>query len=153
MGFPRPEYVRSFLRLLALSIALFCESSTSLDNNMRLFIADEDKQLRVALQILLHQEPGMQVIGVATEAKGLLARVKASEPDVLLLDWNLPGIAVSELVADLRALELPPKIVILAVRPEVENAAMAAGADAFVSKNGSPQELLAFLSTIMMSKS
>jgi DNA-binding NarL/FixJ family response regulator len=119
---------------------------------MRLFIADEDKQLRVALQILLHQEPGVQVIGVATQAKGLLAQVKACEPDLLLLDWNLPGIAVSELIADLRKLELPPKIVILAVRPEVENAAMAAGADAFVSKNGSPQELLACLSTMRNAK-
>jgi DNA-binding NarL/FixJ family response regulator len=119
---------------------------------MRLFIADADKQLRIALQILLHQEPGMQVIGVATEAKGLLARVKASEPDVLLLDWNLPGIAVSELVADLRALELPPKIVILAVRPEDKNAAMAAGADVFIGKIGPPDELLAFLSTIRNTK-
>ena len=119
---------------------------------MRIFIADADKQLRVALQILLHQEPGMQVTGVATEAKGLLAQVEASQPDVLLLDWYLPGMPMTGLLADLHVLELPPKIVILAVRSELENAAMAAGADAFVSKNGPPQELLAYLSTMRITK-
>jgi DNA-binding NarL/FixJ family response regulator len=56
------------------------------------------------------------------------------------------------LVADLRALELPPKIVILAVRPEVENAAIATGADAFICKNGPPEELLAYLSTMRNAK-
>jgi DNA-binding NarL/FixJ family response regulator len=115
---------------------------------MRIFIADADKQLRVALQILLHQEPGMQVTGVATDAKGLLAQVEASQPDVLLLDWYLPGMPMTGLLADLHVLDLSPKIVVLSVRPELENAAMAAGADAFVSKNGPPQELLAYLSTI-----
>ena len=58
---------------------------------MHLFIADADKELRIGLQILIHQEPGMQVIGMAVSAKGLLAQVEACEPDALLLDWRLPG--------------------------------------------------------------
>ena len=119
---------------------------------MRLFIADADKQLRVALQILLHQEPGMQVTGVATEVKGLLAQVEASQPDVLLLDWYLPGMPVTDLLADLQALDMPPKIVVLSVRPEVKSTALAAGADAFAEKNGSPGELLTYLHTMRNTK-
>ena len=115
---------------------------------MRLFIADADKQLRVALQILLHQEPGMQVTGVATEVKGLLAQVEASQPDVLLLDWYLPGMPVTDLLAELQALDMPPKIVVLSVRPEVKSTALAAGADAFAEKSGSPAELLTYLHTM-----
>ena len=37
---------------------------------MRLFIADANKELRVGLQILLQQEAGMRVIGVAEKAEG-----------------------------------------------------------------------------------
>ena len=104
---------------------------------MRLYIADADKELRVGLQILLHQEPGMQVIGVAVKEKGLLVQVEAAQPDVLLLDWHLPGMPTTDLIADLQALELPPKIVVLSVRPEEKNAAVAAGADAFVYNGNS----------------
>ena len=72
--------------------------------------------------------------------------------DVLLLDWYLPGMPVTDLLADLQALDMPPKIVVLSVRPEVENAVMAAGADAFVNKNGPPEELLAYLHTMRNTK-
>ena len=119
---------------------------------MHIFIADADKKLRVALQILLHQEPGMQVTGVATDAKGLLAQVEASQPDVLLLDWYLPGMPVTDLLADLQALDMPPKIVVLSVRPEVKSTALASGADAFADKSGSPEELLAYLHTMRNTK-
>jgi DNA-binding NarL/FixJ family response regulator len=119
---------------------------------MRLFIADADKELRVGLQILLHQEPGMRVIGMAVSAKGLLAQVEACEPDALLLDWHLPGMLMTELLADLQMLDLSPKIVVLSVHPEEMNAAMAAGADAFVSKTEPPDELLVYLRTMNSKK-
>ena len=109
---------------------------------MRLFIADVDKELRLALQLMLHQEPGMHVTGMAVQAPGLLAQIAASEPDVLLLDWHLPGMLITELVADLRGLELPPKIIVISVRPEDKDEAMAAGADGFIGKNAPPDELL-----------
>ena len=86
--------------------------------------------------------------GIAVETKGLVDQIAASEPDVLLLDWQLPGIPRKELVADIRALELPLKIVVLSVQPEEEGAAMAAGADAFVSKADSPDQLMAVLNNM-----
>ena len=112
---------------------------------MRLFIADADQELRVGLQLRLNQEPGLLVVGIAVGAKGLVAQVELSEPDVVLLDWLLPGRPASELVADLRALERRPKIIVLAVRPEVESEAMAAGADVFVTKSAPPDRLVAIL--------
>ena len=71
---------------------------------------------------------------------------------MLLLDWHLPGTPVTDLVADLRALDLSPRIIVLSVRPEEKNAAMAAGADAFISKDEPPDELLVYLRTLKKSK-
>ena len=84
----------------------------------------------------------MYVTGMATEAEGLTAQVEASRPDVLLLDSHLPGASMQGLLADIRGLESPPKIIVLSIKPEVKEPALSAGADAFVNKNAPPEELL-----------
>ena len=115
---------------------------------MRIFIADADKELRLALQMLLHQQAGMHVTGVAVHSKGLVAQIAASEPDVLLLDWALPGQPIADLLADLDKLEPRPKLVVMAVQPEVEQPALAAGADVFAGKNVPLSKLVAMLHTM-----
>ena len=119
---------------------------------MRIFIADADKQLRVALQIFLHQQTGLHVTGMAPDAGGLLAQVKASQPDVLLIDWNLPGRPMAVLLADLQMFIPSPEIIVLSVRPEDKSAALTAGACAFVEKSSPPEKLLEHLHTICKPK-
>jgi DNA-binding NarL/FixJ family response regulator len=115
---------------------------------MRVFIADAHLETRLALMMTLREEPGMSVTGMAVEAQGLVGQVKASQPDVLLLDWHLPGQPVTDVLADLKTLERRPQIIVLSIRPEVESEALAAGADAFVSKSVPPNGLLALLRTM-----
>jgi DNA-binding NarL/FixJ family response regulator len=93
----------------------------------------------------LRQEPGIYIIGMAVEAQGLLAQVEATQSDVVLLDWHLPGQPVTDVLADLKKLGQRPQIIVLSVRPEVESEAMVAGADAFVTKAASPEGLMAIL--------
>ena len=109
---------------------------------MRLFIADGNSSVRLALQMYLQQEPGIYVTGMATEAEGLPAQVQASQPDVLLLDSFLPGASMQDLLSDIRELEAPPKIVVLSIKPEVKEPALSAGADAFIGKNAPPEDML-----------
>ena len=115
---------------------------------MRIFIADADQELRMALQILLHQEPGMAVVGLAVHSRGLFAQVAAAQPDVVLLDWQLPDRPAASILADLHTLERRPHIIVLSVKPEVEKEAKAAGADAFVTKTASSDQLVAILRKI-----
>ncbi len=115
---------------------------------MKIFLAEADKKLRVGLQFLINQEPGFQVIGIAVNGNGLPSQLQASQPDVLLLDWRLPGVPINELVADIRALEMPLKIVAVSIRPEDESEARAANVDVFVTKANSPDKLLAELKTM-----
>ena len=115
---------------------------------MRIFIADSDRELRLALQILFHQEAGMHVTGIAVRTEGLAAQVAASQPDVLLLDWHLPGGSIAEVLAELGQSVTRPQVVILSVNPETEQDAMAAGADIFVAKNAPPSRLLESLRSI-----
>ena len=112
---------------------------------MRVFIADADQELRMALHVLLNQEPGMAVVGLAVHSRGLFAQVAASQPDVVLLDWRLPDRPAASVLADLRSLERRPQVIVLCVKPEVEQEARAAGADVFVTKTASSDQLVAIL--------
>ncbi|UCC52336.1 MAG: response regulator transcription factor [Anaerolineaceae bacterium] len=112
---------------------------------MRIFIADADAGTRLALQMYLHREPGLYVTGMASQSQGLVTQVKASQPDVLLLDWKLPGAFMQDLLAEILRLNKPPKVVVLSADPDVKSTVMSAGADAFVSQNGPPDKLLEVL--------
>jgi two-component system response regulator MtrA len=96
----------------------------------------------------LQQEPGYQVIGIADNGNGLSSQLKASQPEVLLLDWYLPGKPMNELIADIRALELPLKIVGISIQPEDESEARAAGVDHFITKAAPPDKLMVLLNTM-----
>ena len=109
---------------------------------MLIFLAESDQNLRLGMQMLLHQEAGLHVIGMAIQAEGLLVQIKASKAEVLILDWHLPGASMPELISELCRLESPPKVVVLSVNPEVKTLALFAGADAFIAKNAPPDELL-----------
>jgi DNA-binding NarL/FixJ family response regulator len=116
---------------------------------MRVFLADDQAGLHSALRLLLEQEPGMELVGEATNADGLLSSVLATRPDLLLLDWELPELRATDggrrLLAALHARLPALHVVVLSGRPESNRSALAAGADSFVSKADPPENLLSTL--------
>jgi DNA-binding NarL/FixJ family response regulator len=110
---------------------------------MRVLLADDQLKVRLALKLLLEQEPGVQVVGEAAQAKDLLAQVAVDCPDLVLLDWGLPDMAGEELLAALREACPALAVIVLSGQPEAEERGLAAGADAFVSKADPPERLLA----------
>jgi DNA-binding NarL/FixJ family response regulator len=112
---------------------------------MRIFLADDEARVRSALRLLLEQQPDLVVVGEAEAGAALLPEVGATQPDLLLVDWELPGPPVSSLVDALK--ELAPALIVVALsgRPESRRAAAQAGADGFVSKVDPPEKILGTL--------
>ena len=110
---------------------------------MRILLADDQSNVRFALRALLEQQAGVQVVGEAVNSEALLSQVQTACPDLVLLDWNLPDIAAEELLSALRKRCPDLPVIVLSGKPEVRRAALAAGADAFVSKADPPEGLLA----------
>jgi two-component system, NarL family, response regulator LiaR len=109
---------------------------------MRILIADDQANVRSALALLLEQEPQFEIVGEAADAVGLLQAIHKHAPDLLLLDWELPGLA-SEYLLHLLRYEQPRLLVVaLSSRPEAEAAAKAAGVNAFISKSALPEQVL-----------
>ncbi|MFO7698834.1 MAG: response regulator transcription factor [Anaerolineae bacterium] len=110
---------------------------------MRILIADSQPKVRRALRVLLEQAGQAQVVGEAADVPGLLAQIESTVADLVLLDARLPGLAMVELLQVLRRACPGVRVVVLSTRPEVGPAALAAGADAFVSKTDPAEHLLA----------
>ncbi len=113
---------------------------------IRVLIADDQAWLRSAMRLLLEQEANLAVVGEACNTDSLWHATKACAPDLILLDWELPGLgALSDHKSLIHALyaEWPRlKIVALSVNPDVRSTSSAAGVDAFVNKAEPPEHLL-----------
>lgn len=110
---------------------------------MRILIADRCAAVRSAVKALLQNELGLDVTGEACDSQELLAQIETKHPDVVLLEWELPGQSAAELLAILRALDPQKlKVIVLGSYPEQEQDALAAGADYFVGKSDRPKRLL-----------
>jgi DNA-binding NarL/FixJ family response regulator len=112
---------------------------------MRVLLADDQGQVRSALRLLLAQEPAFDVVGESADATGLLQAVAEKAPDLVLLDWELPGLPAAQLVRLLRYEQ--PRLIIVAMssRPETEALAHDAHVRAFLNKGEPPQRVLALL--------
>lgn len=104
---------------------------------IRLLLADDQALVRGALAALLDLEPDLQVVAEVGNGDEVLAAALASEPDVALLDVEMPGM---DGVAATRAVrEALPSCRVLVVttfgRPGYLRAAMAAGASGFIVKD------------------
>ncbi len=112
---------------------------------MRILLADHRPKVRFALRVLLTQRPGLEIAAEAVDAEDLLVQIESVCPDLVLLDWKLPGLPVTGLLLALRKTCPKACVIILSGRPEVRRAALDAGADAFVSKVDPPERLLAVI--------
>jgi DNA-binding NarL/FixJ family response regulator len=113
------------------------------EGKLRVLIADDQPHVRSALLLLLRQEPDVAVVGQADDTNQALELAAARQPDLVLLDWELPGRGGTATLDRLQAARPGLLVIALSGRPEARRAALAAGVDAFVSKGDPPERLLA----------
>ena len=101
-------------------------------DRMRVLLADDNRKVRFALAALLQRRPEIAIVGEANDLTQVLAQLTSTNPDLLLIDWRLPGLAEAGSVPALR--ERYPELMIVALsgRPELGLEALALGADDFV---------------------
>ena len=109
---------------------------------MRILLATEQPELRLALGLFLSEEPGMTIVGSASEAASLRSLLITARPELVLLDWDLPGHPPASLVAEAKSLNPHLQVIVLGKDPDVKHAVLASGADAFFVKGDSPKPLL-----------
>ena len=79
---------------------------------MRLFICDDNEQYRTLARMVLEMA-GHEIVGEAGDGEEALEQAPATDPDVLLLDLNMPKMGGFEALPHLRELLPASKILIL----------------------------------------
>ena len=110
---------------------------------MRIVLATGDTDLRLAIQLMLSEEPGLKIIGSASDCVGFLALIISTQPDLALVDWNLPECDMEDLIRKVKTLELESNIFLIVLgKRSTKEAAVQAGADDYLVKGDPPDMLL-----------
>jgi DNA-binding NarL/FixJ family response regulator len=105
-------------------------------SRIRVYIVDDNTLFLVAASRFLADFCGAEVIGVAQSGQEALRRIVELRPDVVLLDYNMPGMSGLEAAARIKNEKNSPAVVIVSLNAsaEMRERAMLAGCDGFVSK-------------------
>jgi len=107
----------------------------------RVFLADARPEERSALRVLL-LDLNMEVVGEAADWSTMLAQVPVRQIDMLLVDWDLLHSAPGETLGELRKVCPAALVIVLISHLDArQQAALSAGADAFISKDELPERV------------
>lgn len=115
------------------------------ENKVRVILADDQASVRGALRLLLEQEPHLKIVGEAADVTGLVQIAAQNPAEVLLLDWELPGLPSRHLLRLLSEEWPSMRIIAMSSHPEASQQALDSGAVAFLSKGAPPEAVLAIL--------
>ena len=107
-------------------------------------IADDQPLVRSGLRMILEGEPDLEVVGEAADGAEALALVAAQEPDVLLLDVQMPARDGLEAMADIAASGSATRVIMLTTfdLDEYVYRAMRSGASGFLLKDMAGEDIV-----------
>ena len=110
-------------------------------------VAEDHPLMIEAIKIVLAESEDFEVVGVAESGMEVAGLVEQVQPDLVLLDLQLPELHGLDVVRSLSASDSPAQVVIFSAHeePELIEAALRAGASAFITKRIDPRDLPAAL--------
>lgn len=115
----------------------------------RILIADDDDAMRELVQATL-EGPEFEIL-LAANGHEALQRAITERPDIIILDWEMPGMTGAEVTKELRRLPETARIpiVMLTGRAQDHNAGLKLGVNAYLVKPFSPLLLLECLNVAL----
>ena len=110
---------------------------------MRILLADASRITVLGLTQLLEQEPDMEIVGVASDGEDAIAKATELEPDILIIEAELPLLSGIEAAQRIRR-QFPHVAVVVLTADDQEQTlfdAIRAGAAAYLHKDCDPAEL------------
>jgi DNA-binding NarL/FixJ family response regulator len=115
---------------------------------MKAVLVDDSELMRERVRAMLADVPGFEVVGEAADGASALTEIRRQQPDLVILDLQMPGLTGFDVLREMRPRpDHPPLVIVLTNHPyaEYRGAALRAGAHHFFDKS---RELDQFTATV-----
>ncbi|MGW5263749.1 response regulator [Microbispora sp. NPDC004025] len=111
---------------------------------LRVVIADDEDLIRTGLRIIVESEPGLSVVGEASDGAEAVSVVRTTKPDVVLMDVRMPAADGIQATQALAAAGSAPKVIVVTTfeNDDYVYEALRAGASGFLLKRARADELV-----------
>jgi DNA-binding NarL/FixJ family response regulator len=125
-------------------------SSATAGRPTRIVLADDHELVLEGLRNLLQTEPDLQVVATVTDGERLMEAVRRLEPDLVVLDLQMPGKDGRSCLEEIRREDLPVKVLVLTAFGDGESLQLAVEqkADGFALKTDPPRQTIAALRNV-----
>jgi len=120
----------------------------------KIVIAEDHTILREGLRALLSSEPNYEIVGEAEDGRDAIRCVEKLLPDLLLIDLSMPRMNGMEAIREIKKRHTGVKIIALTVHKTEEYilATLEAGADGYVLKDATHDELVIAINSVLAGK-
>jgi DNA-binding NarL/FixJ family response regulator len=117
---------------------------------IRVLLVDDQAMIRAGIRMILESAEDVAIVAEAGDGDAALVQARAANPDVILMDVQMPILDGIEATRKMRAENIRAHIIILTTfeRDDYLFGALAAGASGFLLKNSPPEELVRAVRTV-----
>lgn len=119
-----------------------------------ILLVDDYEIIRMGMKALLAEDPKIQVVGEASNGLDAIRLVRSLEPQLVIMDIQMPGIDGLEATRKIMRVNPSTKIIVISIFNEVNypTRLLEAGAVGYLSKEASLQEVLKAIHTVLTGK-
>jgi DNA-binding NarL/FixJ family response regulator len=114
---------------------------------VRIGIFEDNERLRNSLQQLFNTVPDFLVTGIYADATNLLAKLNLCQPNLVLMDIDMPGISGIDAVKEIRQASPETIIVMQTIHDDEQKIfdSLKAGAHGYLTKDTKPSQLIEYI--------
>src|SRR5512140_346851 len=125
-----------------------------MDKKQRVLIVDDHTLLRAGLRSLLAQDPSIEIVGEAADGRDAVRAVGQLAPNLVLMDLTMPGMNGIEAVTEIKRRYPEVRILVLTLHKTEAfiHASLRAGADGYILKDATHEELRVAIRNVLLGK-
>lgn len=125
-----------------------------MNEKKRILIVDNHTLMRAGLRALLSQDTDIDIVGEADNGRDAVRAIGVRAPDLVLMDLNMPGMNGLEAIVDIKRRYPQTRVLVLTIHKTDEyiHGALQAGADGYILKDATHDELRVAIRSLLNGK-